>query len=135
MRLWHQELIPYLPDKQLGGQWVEIRMILGTIAKHGKVNHSTVNYVNDHDIYDLYAYALLVAHERHKRGMYCNPDFVMEYLANHACFYFTLAMINKHIIYPEHNDIYLADCLLNLLEKGIDLRKYFTHKEVNNGTV
>jgi uncharacterized protein (TIGR02328 family) len=50
MRLWHQDLISKLPNKQLGGQWVEIRMILGTIAKHGKVNHSTVNYVNDYSL-------------------------------------------------------------------------------------
>jgi uncharacterized protein (TIGR02328 family) len=121
MRLWHQALIPHLPDKQLGGQWCEIRMILGSLAKHGKVNHSTVNYVNEHSIYDLYAYALLVAYERHKRGMYCNPDFVREYLANHACFYFTLAMINKHIIYPEHNAEYLEECLDNLRMKGINL--------------
>jgi hypothetical protein len=41
MRLWSQQLIPYLPSKldykgspnQLGGQHCEIRMILGTIEK------------------------------------------------------------------------------------------------------
>lgn len=134
MRLWHQALIPYLPGKQLGGQWCEIRMILGSIAKHGKVNHSTVNYVNEHNIYDLYAYALLVAYERKKRGMYCNPDFIREYMSNHACFYFTEAKVRKHMIYPEHNNAYLAECLANLYHKGIDLYEHFSSNYTKGGS-
>lgn len=119
MRLWHQSLIPYLPNKQLGGQWVEIRMILGTIAKHGKVNHSTVNYVNKYPLYNLYRYGYLVALERNKRGMYCNPEFVSKY------YLATTGYGIKNTIYPEHNDIYLEECLLNLEGKGIYLREKF----------
>ncbi len=114
MRLWHQNLIPHLPNKQLGGQWVEIRMILGTIAKHGKVNHSTVNYVNDHIIDYLYNYGLLVADERLKRGLYCNPDFIEQYRS---------ALPTGK--YPEHNNGYLEECLRNLDGKGIYLREKF----------
>jgi uncharacterized protein (TIGR02328 family) len=120
MRLWHQDLISKLPDKQLGGQWVEIRMILGTIAKHGKVNHSTVNYVNDHPIDYLLAYGYKVFEERYKRGMYSNPKFVSDYFDAymHITNYYT-----KGLIYPEHDDAYLEECLLNLEGKGIFLRE------------
>jgi len=121
MRLWHQSLIPHLPNKQLGGQWVEIRMILGTIAKHGKVNHSTVNYVNDHHICFLYAYAYLVANECIKRGRYCNPDFIDEYSISSSISDFSLK--NGINIYPEHDEKYLEECLLNLEGKGIYLRE------------
>lgn len=117
MRLWHQALIPYLPDKQLGGQWCEIRMILGSIAKHGKVNHSTVNYVNNHRLDYLYAYGLLVANECIKRGRYCNPKFVEQYS---SCSLISEISLKTGIsIYPEHNDEYLEECLENLYVKGI----------------
>ena len=119
MRLWHQDLISKLPNKQLGGQWVEIRMILGTIAKHGKVNHSTVNYVNNHHINYLLAYGYIVYREREKRGLYSNPDFVKEYI----CAYFNKYphdRLNK-TIYPEHNEEYLISCIQNLKAKGIEI--------------
>jgi uncharacterized protein (TIGR02328 family) len=122
MRLWHQALIPYLPDKQLGGQWVEIRMILGVINKHDKVNHSTVNYVNNHSIDRLKTYGYFVYVEREKRGMYSNPDFVMDY-KNSAeqffrdCCYPSLAM--KQPVYPEHDNKYLEECIDNLRNKGV----------------
>ena len=122
MRLWSQQLIPYLPDKQLGGQWVEIRMILGSIAKHGKVNHSTVNYVNNHPIDYLYAYGLHVAKECRKRGRYCNPDFVKSYYSAMAEQIFSIQDKEKCIVYPEHDLNYLEECLLNLEGKGIYLR-------------
>ena len=126
MRLWSQQLIPYLPDKQLGGQWVEIRMILGSIEKHGKVNHSTVNYVNDYPLLNLYAYGYLVYLERKKRGMYSNPIFISSYSTA-----FDLWNINNSydihrkysdIIYSCHDDSYMEECLLNLEGKGIYLR-------------
>ena len=119
LRIWHQTLISKLPNKQLGGQWVEIRMILGTIAKHGKVNHSTVNYVNNYPIHYLYAYAYLVFLEREKRGLYSNPLFVSQYF---DAFCQWLLYRTSKIVYQEHNNYYLISCIDNLKHKGIDIK-------------
>ena len=43
MRLWHKNLITYLPTKQLVGQWRECSAICGSIIKHCHVNHPIVN--------------------------------------------------------------------------------------------
>ena len=45
MRLWHVELIPYLPSKQLTGQWRELLAIKGAINKNGSPNHGLVNKI------------------------------------------------------------------------------------------
>jgi len=132
MRLWHTDIIKYLPSKldykgctnQLGGQWTEIRMILGTISKHNKVNHSTVNYVNNHHLSCLYAYALVVADEMIKRGFNLNQNILDTYTNDPVA----VEKYNNYMdigtsIYPEHNNEYLEECLQNLERKGINLRE------------
>jgi uncharacterized protein (TIGR02328 family) len=129
MRLWHQELISKLPSKkdykgctnQLGGQHTEIRMILGSIKKHGKVNHSTVNYINNHALDRLYAYGLLVCDEMLRRGFNVNPDIIAEYSTTKALSIYLHAKHNNSIIFPEHNENYLLECRSNLKNKGITI--------------
>lgn len=129
MRLWHQSLIPHLPSvkdfkgcsNQLGGQHTEIRMILAMIKKRGEVNHSVVNYVNDHPLSYLRAYGLLVIDEMKKRGFNTSEDIEQEYHEDvEALRLYRLAQEGA-IIYPEHNNAYLTECLINLERKGIFL--------------
>ena len=127
IRLWHQDLISKLPSKkdykgctnQLGGQHTEIRMILGTIKKHGRVNHSTVNYINNHSLDRLYAYGLLVCDEMLKRGFNVNPDIIREYITEKAWIMYSYAKQNGDTIFPEHDDSYMQECKSNLARKGI----------------
>lgn len=133
MRLWHIDLIPYLPRQQLLGQWRELHAIIGTINKHGKVNHSTVNYVNDHPIYYLTAYAKTVHAVMKKRGY--KSDWVSllgkidtYYLHNGNVEYLSTDWADVYrrymdgtLIYPEHNEAYLQECLDNLRSKGIEI--------------
>jgi uncharacterized protein (TIGR02328 family) len=127
MRLWHQDLISLLPSKkdykgctnQLGGQHTEIRMILGSIAKHGKVNHSTVNYVNNYSKDHLYAYGLLVIDEMLNRGFNVNKDIINQYSTKEALSLYVRAKYNKEYIFKEHNESYFNECLDNLNKKGI----------------
>jgi uncharacterized protein (TIGR02328 family) len=129
MRLWHQDLISKLPSKkdykgctnQLGGQHTEIRMILGSIKKHGKVNHSTVNYINNHSVHHLYAYGLLVIDEMLNRGFNVNPDIIKEYQTKEALSLYLHSKHNNELIFNEHNIYYLAECISNLKKKGIDV--------------
>ena len=130
MRLWHTDLISYLPSvkdykgcsNQLGGQHTEIRMILGSILKHGKVNHSTVNYVNHYPISNLYAYGLIVVGEMKHRGFNINENIELQYRNDP----FAVKIYNDYIqhnipIFKEHDLEYMKECLDNLKGKGIDL--------------
>lgn len=131
MRLWHQKLIPHLPRQQLLGQHRELCALRGN--RWGK-KHTTVDYVFCHDPACLIAYHYLVMDEMRRRGY--NPShewmapcwrgdtlefdntFVDAYSVDNQ---YCCATDKGEIIYPEHNDAYLQECLENLKGKGIDL--------------
>ncbi|NRF93308.1 hypothetical protein HQN89_20270 [Paenibacillus frigoriresistens] len=129
MRLWHQYLIPHLPSvkdykgcsNQLGGQHTEIRMIFGSFKKHGKVNHSTVNYVNNYSLSYLRAYGLIVIDEMKKRGYNISQIIIDEYMNDEDAVDLYASAKNGLLLYKEHDDIYLEECLVNLRGKGIEL--------------
>lgn len=131
MRLWHQELIPYLPRQQLLGQHRECCALRG--AGWGR-KHSVVNYVFEHSPSLLVEYHKLIMNEMKNRGY--NPDPIWENInwrgtrlgeesgwANDdkVSNYLFTVRDDDYILYPEHNDEYLNECLDNLKSKGIDL--------------
>lgn len=120
MRLWHQDLIPWLPRQQLLGQHRELAALRG--RGWGKA-HATVNYVFQYSPYKLYQFHLLVLAEMqhwhyhpnakwydpYYQGQYCSP-----YLQLNICSW-------TNPLYPEHDQDYLQICLINLKHKGIEL--------------
>ncbi len=106
MRLWHESLISKLPRLQLIGQWRECIALLG---KGWGRKHSIVDYVFEYDKDKLASFTYLVALEMLKRGY--KPK--LDYLVN---FYITKY---SDLIYLEHDDKYLEECLDNLAKKGI----------------
>lgn len=124
MRLWHQELLAFLPRAQILGQHRECCALRG--MGWGK-KHSTVDYVFSYSVKRLVDYHLLVLREMEHRGYkpahlwYCH-----EYRGKNTlpwpyalpCEDYTSA--DAHI-YPEHNDAYREECLANLRQKGIEL--------------
>lgn len=124
MRLWHQSLLSKLPQKQLCGQWRECAALLGN--GWGK-KHSVVNYVFDHSESFLVAYSILVFFEMKRRGY--NPNSKM--MRNQLLKRYSEEEVNKFIvlgkdisrrgliIYKEHDNNYLKECILNLKNKGI----------------
>lgn len=124
MRLWHQSLLSKLPQKQLCGQWRECAALLGN--GWGK-KHSVVNYVFDHSESFLVAYSILVFFEM-KRRRY-NPNSKM--MRNQLLKRYSEEEVDKFIvlgkdisgrgliIYKEHDNNYLKECILNLKNKGI----------------
>lgn len=127
MRLWHQSLLPYLDRQRLLGQHRECCALRG---KGWGKKHSVVDYVFKHDPALLVAYHYCVMEEMERRGYH--PDRTWD---NHDWRGFTLgkqddfankALIEQHwmnvnqmgsIIYPEHDDAYLAECIALLKEK------------------
>ena len=130
MRLWHQSLIPHLPRQQLLGQHRECCALRG---KGWGRKHSVVNYVFEHPVEWLVVYHHLIMDEMERRGyhpnkVWDNPNWRGSTLgeqadwANHHIVNDIYTMMQpKGILYPEHNDEYLKECLENLKEKGIDL--------------
>lgn len=131
MRLWHQLLIPHLDRQRLLGQHRELAALRG---KGWGKKHAIVDYVFTHRPELLVAYHRLVMDEMERRGYH--PDRTWD----DPCWrgtalgrqegwadgditddQYVYAAHKGGIIYPEHNDDYLRECLDNLKEKGIDL--------------
>lgn len=135
MRLWHYKLIPYLPDKQLDGQWNE----LGSIYKGKK--HKLINYVYARPIEELFLYSLFVIYERLKRNKTCRvtkyfinkfqeillnldsdmvlnekegEQFNLRWIQDSILFW---KFVKKVQLFPQHNNRYLFQCFYNLQEK------------------
>ena len=128
MRLWHEKLLPSLPRQQLLGQHRECCALRGN--GWGK-SHSVVNYVFQYSIERLWFYHLQVMSEMQSRGY--NPEicwFDPGYRGKSALAFEPdcreILRLKKEkdmglVGYPEHNNDYLADCLLNLKRKEINL--------------
>ena len=127
MRLWHQVLIPYLDNKRLCAQHRECCALRG---KGWGRKHATVDYVFKYDLAHLYAYHLIVMHEiiSHRsrdfkidgnwfRRTYRGKNLPAASLTEVGIF---VDNGNK-LIYAEHDDRYLKECLLNLKSKGAEL--------------
>ena len=67
MRLWHKDLIPYLPDLQFKGQLREMVAILHDLKSKGKTNHLLINPVMCFSPRNLTTYFLLYRKEYIKR--------------------------------------------------------------------
>ena len=130
MRLWHQKLIPYLPRQQLLGQHRECCALRG---KGWGRKHSTVDYVFTHPPAYLIAYHNIIMDEMEKRGYH--PDPIWKNVTYRGkvlgadwpekdwevtSWHYLIE--NTKPIYPEHDDVYLIECLNNLKSKGIEIK-------------
>lgn len=108
MRLWHIDLIPYLPNSQLIAQWRE----LNSIYKK-QDNHILINYIYNYDKAYLLIYSNCVLLEMKKRG------FRVKSLENFFEYFADVHELKLSFPYrfAEHNDEYLLCNYYNLLEK------------------
>lgn len=123
MRLWHYELIPVLPRKQLLAQWRECCAIAGSIAKKGTPNHSLVNKVLDYNSMHFVKYTNMILEEMHNRGYKVSEKSYTTFTENleKGFEYFWLGgggLIINHRVFPDwHNERYFKQCYFNLQEK------------------
>ena len=132
MRLWHQKLIHYLDNKRLLGQHRECCALRG---KGWGKKHSVVDYVFKHDLAHLYEYHKFVMHEMTRRGYNVDVRWYDDTYRGKSLPPATMSEIGEYVplaspescwpykfmIYKEHNDQYLIECLLNLKTKGAEL--------------
>ena len=126
MRLWHKDLIPVLPQKQLLSQWRECCAIASSIANKGTPNHLLVNKVLNYPIIHFICYSDLVLDEMKNRKIKisekCYSNFAIN--CNKGSVYFP-ALFNKDILIKNTEDIYsdwmnnryFFQCYKNLEEK------------------
>lgn len=120
MRLWHKDLIPYLPQKQLVAQWRELCCIAKNIATFGTPNHILVNPILNYPVGHFTHYGRLVIDEMEKRGYNVSKNSLSNFLDNSLIGY-DKDVFNKKgfgLLYEGWmNDRYLTQCYYNLQEK------------------
>ena len=129
MRLWHKDLIGYLPQQQLIAQWRELCMIAGLLAKDHTPNHILVNPILDYDPSHFISYCSLVYKECYERGyqMHEKPRKKLEDDIRAWQLYLRDSLpwkLDDKIPVPYadlyakwHNQRYLQQCYYNLEEK------------------
>ena len=113
MRLWHKDLIPYLPRQQLLGQWRECCLIAKTIKEKGTPNHILVNKIMNYPIHDFVHYTTLVYYEMYERHYKANFYKFEQYFPDYVGSNWKYDDLFKNW----HNDRYLTQCYYNLQEK------------------
>ena len=145
MRLWHQQLIPYLDRQRLLGQHRECAALRG---KGWGKKHATVDYAFTYPREWLVAYHFLIMDEMERRGYHPdttwrNPWYrgkvlgeseLMEVDPDLVDDQYCYATHKGGMIYPEHDDDYLRECIDNLEGKGVDVsemkRIFLTNEDV-----
>lgn len=120
MRLWHIDLIPYLPKSQLVAQWRE----LNSIYKK-QDNHILINYVYNYGKEYLLYYSNRVLLEMEQRNFHVKS--FENYFNYFGGFLYWRPMPTYR--FAEHDDEYLLCNYYNLLEKYRRGQKDFSEKE------
>ena len=115
MRLWHKDLISFLPKQQLLAQWRECCCIARNISVNGTPNHLLVNKILDYPIEHFHRYAQEVAYEMLRRGYKCDLNKFKSLNKNGTKF--VNMPSHTELFEGWHNDRYLRQCYFNLQEK------------------
>ena len=131
MRLWHRDLIKYLPKQQLLGQWRELCLIAGLLANDHTPNHILVNPILDYPPEHFEAFCNLVIEEMNNHNLdindtvlrklqdnvrawrlYLNEDLPFDYVDRDWSM-----DLGEPIYFDWHTNRYLKQCYYNLEEK------------------
>lgn len=117
MRLWHKDLIPYLPKKQLIAQWRECCAICSNWANKGTPNHILVNKVMNYPTCDFIFYTNMIKVQMISRG-YKVSEVSKNNFHNNSQKIVGINENNDKLMFEGwHNERYLKQCLMNLQEK------------------
>jgi uncharacterized protein (TIGR02328 family) len=123
MRLWHKDIIKFLPKSQLIAQWRELNSIY---AKQN--NHILINYIYKYPKSYLYTYSQIVINEMKKRGYKINKwDNYNNYFEDCVKDIWINEYINE-LAFDEHNEEYFMICYYNLMEKHLRGQKDFSNE-------
>ncbi len=120
MRLWHIDLIPYLPKSQLIARWRELNSIYKKQDKH-----ILINYIYNYDKKYLLYYSNRVLFEMQQRGINVKS------FENYFDYFYGVGYSESErpLCFTEHDDEYLLCNYYNLLEKYRRGQKDFSKEE------
>lgn len=113
MRIWHTELLSYLPDRQFRGQLRELVAIMRDWKNKGTTNHILINKVMEYPKSHLTKYFEVYAQEYKKRY---DKEIDISYLYEFVEFSRYEEKPNKPFN-EWHNNEYLRCNMANLYEK------------------
>lgn len=120
MRLWHKDMIKYLPREQLVAQWRELSAIAGNLNTKGTPNHILVNKILDYPREHFISYALYVRQEMTRRGYKTMDSVWNKIYCTRESDYGEMEIIPLEDLFPNwHNDTYWIICFYNLKEKWL----------------
>lgn len=121
MRLWHVDLIPYIPRQQLLGQWRECVLIAKNLAEKGTPNHVLVNKILDYPCRDFKNYTTKVIEEMKHRNYKISDKTISMFDKYYETWKIKRLDFRSDVYdYPFcgwHNRRYLDQCYFNLQEK------------------
>lgn len=116
MRIWHANLLKFLPDLQFKGQLRELMLIIHQWSDEGKTNHLLVNKVMEYPKNDLaryFVYYEAVYHQRYGKWLTKQWEVVREFDDT------PLDERSTGCFQGWHNKEYLRVCMANLYEKHV----------------
>lgn len=121
MRLWHKDLIHFLPKQQLISQWRECIAIARKIQLYGSPRHGLVEKVMDYPISHFYKYTDLVVLELLDRGYKVSPLVLKKFediMKDISYKHYDDDVDYEDMFADWHNIHYLVQCYYNLQEKA-----------------
>ena len=113
MRIWHTDILPYLPDLQFKGQLRELVAILHDWRNKGATNHILINRVMEYPKSDLASYMWIYCENHGKRyNLDCKESLLREFID-----FADGGKFNPYPFKDWHNKEYLRVCMANLYEK------------------
>lgn len=120
MRLWHIDIIPYLPDYQLSNQWKELDLIFRKQPKD-----VLINYIYDYPKEYLLYYSNVVMKELYKRHI------IIHNFTNYEEYFKDVAIKESDKFrYLQHNNKYFKLCFCLLYERYIQGQKDYTEDKM-----
>lgn len=120
MRLWHYELLPYLPELQFKGQLRELVLIMHQWRDEGKTNHLLINRVMEYPKSELTFYFQRYDFEYWKRyNKHLPLKYHEEFLDFSANSKVILSQTSNSLFDGWHNKEYLRVCMDNFYEKHV----------------
>ena len=113
MRLWHIDIIPYLPDYQLSEQWKELDLIFRKQPKD-----VLINYIYDYPKEYLLYYSNVVMKELYKRHI-----IIHDFTNYDKYFKDVVIKESDKFRYLQHNNKYFKLCFCLLYERYIHGQK------------
>lgn len=118
-RLWHKDLIPYLPQSLLIQQWRDCCIIAKFLAKSGSPPNPIVNRLMDYPINHLFNYALDVTDEFGYRGYKINDESWDKFINNLKSIdiFYNKICTDEDMFCNWHDEKYLLICLAMIEEQ------------------